>query len=59
MMAWNVGICWNRFVCAIQHFIPTRNFTLFKARIVYELNESKVKEDDNKVDWPMTEQLNA
>jgi hypothetical protein len=23
----NVGICWNRFVCAIEHFTPTRNFT--------------------------------
>jgi hypothetical protein len=33
-------------------------FSIFKARIAYELNESKVKEDDDRVDRPMTKQLN-
>jgi len=34
-------------------------FSIFKARIAYELNESKMKEDDDKVDRPMTKQLNV
>jgi hypothetical protein len=41
-------------MCIISFF-----FSIFKARIAYEFNESKMKEDDNKVDWLITKQLNA
>ncbi len=34
-------------------------FLDLQGRITYELNESKMKEDDNKVDLPMIEQLKA
>ncbi len=41
-------------MCIISFF-----FSIFKARIAYEFNESKMKEDDSKVDWLMTKQLNT
>jgi hypothetical protein len=41
-------------MCIISFFL-----SIFKARIVDELDESKMKEDDNRVDEPMTEQLNT